>query len=164
MGLISSYLSRFMIPGEIDSIKLEKHETSDIKDGHVNGSLIVIWRDWDKIIPNDPKMVYITNVKPGEIKGPHLHTKRTTYFTCIKGNVVFIIKKQDGTYEEIKSGEDNPVLIQIPKNFASAHINLSTDISSVLVLADIAWRPNDNEMKNLTFDDYNWKKWNLKNS
>jgi len=27
-------------------------------------------------------------------------------------------------------------------------------------LADIAWRSNDNEMKNLTFDDYDWEKWN----
>jgi dTDP-4-dehydrorhamnose 3,5-epimerase len=26
-------------------------------------------------------------------------------------------------------------------------------------LADIAWRPNDNEMENLTFDDYDWQKW-----
>ena len=104
-------------------------------------------------------MIYITNVNPGEHKGPHLHTKRTSHFVCIKGNVVFIIKKSDGTYEEIESGEDNPTLIQIPKNYASAHINLSTNTSSVLVLSDIAWRPNDNEMQNLTFDDYDWKKW-----
>ena len=25
-----------------------------------------------------------------------------------------------------------------------------------IALADIAWKPNDNEMKNTTFDDYNW--------
>jgi dTDP-4-dehydrorhamnose 3,5-epimerase len=67
-----------MIPDEIDSIKLDIHETRDINDNHVNGSLLVIWRDLDKIIPLKPKMMYITNVKPGEIKGPHLHTKRTT--------------------------------------------------------------------------------------
>jgi len=148
----------------IERIKLEKHETRDITDNHVNGSLTVIWRECDKIIQHEPKLIYVTNVKPGELKGPHLHTKRTTHFVCIKGNVVFIIKKMDGTYEEIQSGENNPVLVQVPKNFASAHINLSADTSSVLVLSDIAWKPNDNEMKNLTFDDYDWKKWQLRNS
>lgn len=153
-----------MIPDEIDSIKLDIHETRDINDNHVNGSLLVIWRDLDKIIPLEPKLMYITNVKPGEIKGPHLHTKRTTYFVCIKGKIVFIIKNKNGTYQEIESGEDNPVLVQVPKNIASAHINLSTDTSSVLVLADVIWRPNDNEMKNIIFDDYNWKHWQIQKS
>ena len=153
-----------MILDEIDSIKLDIHETRDINDNHVNGSLLVIWRDLDKIIPLKPKLMYITNVKPGEIKGPHLHTKRTTYFVCIKGKIVFIIKNKNGTYQEIESGENNPVLVQVPKNIASAHINLSTDTSSVLVLADVIWRPNDNEMKNITFDDYDWKHWQIQKS
>tara|TARA_B110001454_G_scaffold219059_1_gene249675 strand:- start:2248 stop:2706 length:459 start_codon:yes stop_codon:yes gene_type:complete len=151
-----------MIPGEIDSIKLDEYETHDIKDNnHVNGSLMLIWRDWDKIIPYEPKMIYLTDVKSGEIKGPHLHKKRTTYFVCIKGKVVFIIKNIDGTFKEIESGEDNPVLIQVPPNFASAHVNLSDKTSSVLVLADVAWRSNDDEMINLTFDNYDWKKWKI---
>ena len=30
--------------------KLEKHETKDVIDNHINGSLTVIWRDYDKII------------------------------------------------------------------------------------------------------------------
>ncbi|QDI88791.1 WxcM-like domain-containing protein [Candidatus Nitrosopumilus sp. SW] len=153
-----------MNPENIDSIKLEEYKTRDIQDSHVNGSLMVIWRDWDKIIPYEPKMIYVTNVEPGEIKGPHLHTKRTTYFVCIKGKIAFIIRKNDGTYQEIESGEDNPILVQVPKNIASAHINLSSNTSSVLVLADVAWRPNDNEMKNISFDDYDWKKWEKSNS
>ena len=42
---------------ETQKIKLEKHDTKDIHDGHINGSLNVIWRDWDNIIANHPKMV-----------------------------------------------------------------------------------------------------------
>jgi len=148
---------------KFEVIELENHLTKDIHDGHQNGNLTVIWRDWDKIISH-PKMIYLTSVNPGEIKGPHLHTKRTTYFVCIKGKIVFVIRKKDGTYQEIESGEDNPVLVQVPKNTASAHINLSADTSSVLVLADVAWRPNDNEMKNITFDDYSWKHWQVQKS
>lgn len=143
----------------IRSIKLEKHPTKDVKDQHINGFLTVIWRDWDDILPTEPKMVYVSSVNPGEIKGPHLHTKRDSYFVCIKGNVVFIAKDLQGKYHEIESSEEDPMLVQIPKNHPSAHINITNQMASVLVLASIAWRPNDNEMVNVSFDDYDWKKW-----
>ena len=138
---------------------LEKHLTKDINDGHFNGELTVVWRDWDKLLKNHPKMVYVSSINPGEIKGPHIHTKRTSYFVCIHGKVLFIIRNSDGKYSEIESSAENPVLIQIPNNVPSAHINLDQSISRVLTLADISWKPNDNEMINTNFDDYNWKKW-----
>ena len=143
----------------ISSIKLDMHPTKDISDQHINGNLTVIWRDWDNIVKNEPKMVYVSSINPGEIKGPHLHTKRNSYFVCIHGKVVFIIKDTNGKYHEIQSSDENPVLIHVPKNYSSAHINLSESVSKVLVLADIAWRPNDDEMKNVSFDDYDWSKW-----
>ena len=69
---------------------LERHQTRDIADSHTNGELTIIWRDWDNLIKNHPKMVYVNSVNPGEIKGPHIHKKRTTYFSCIHGNVILI--------------------------------------------------------------------------
>jgi len=150
-----------MIKEDISFMKLEKYPTKDVIDNHVNGSLIVVWRDYDNIIKNQPKMVYVSSVNPGEIKGPHLHTKRNSYFVCIHGKVIFIIKDQNGNYDEIESSEENPNLVFVPKNFPSAHINISNKVSRVLTLADLAWRQNDIEMKNVSFDDYNWKKWNL---
>lgn len=144
---------------EYEIIKLEKHVTKDIHDEHLNGSLTVVWRDWDKLLDNDPKMVYVSSVNPGEIKGPHLHKKRTSYFTCIHGKVIFILKKNDNSFIEIESSSEEPFLLKIPPGIASAHINISNDISRVLTLADIAWKPNDGEMENLDFDDYDWKKW-----
>ena len=138
---------------------LEKHQTKDITDSHINGDLTVIWRDWDNIIKDQLKMIYVTSVNPGEIKGPHLHTKRNSYFVCIHGKVIFVIKDEKSNYIEIESSESNPVLVHVPKNVASGHVNISDDTSKILALADLAWRPNDNEMKNITFDDYNWKKW-----
>ena len=33
-----------------------------------NGSLTVIWRDWDQILDVEPKMVYVSSVNPGEVK------------------------------------------------------------------------------------------------
>jgi len=148
---------------DIESLQLEKHDTKDIHDKHINGSLTVIWRDWDEIFVNHPKMVYVTSVNPGEKKGPHLHTQRDSYFVCIRGKVIFIARNKEGKYLEIESSEENPVLVHVPPTFASAHINNSNDIATILTLADPAWKPNDDEMKNISFEDYDWKKWNLKN-
>ena len=149
-----------MNENNIDKFNLELHPTKDIHDNHVNGSLTVIWRDWDKIIKNTPKMIYVSSVNPGEIKGPHLHLRRNSYFVCIHGKVLFVIKNKNGKYQEIESSENEPKIIHVPKNIASAHLNLSKNVSRVLVLADIAWKPDDNEMENVNFDDYDWKKWN----
>ena len=140
-------------------IKLEQHKTTDVLNKPVNGSLTVIWRDYDNLIKNHPKMVYVSSVNSGEIKGPHIHTKRNSYFTCIHGKVIFILKNNDGTYTETELNSEKPVMVFVPKNVPSAHINVHDGISTILTLADIAWRPNDNEMKNMKFEDYDWNKW-----
>ena len=149
---------------DVKIIDLEKHETKNIDDQHVNGSLTVVWRDWDGLIKNSPKMVYVSSVNPGEIKGPHIHTKRNSYFVCIHGKVLFVIKNKQGEYVEKISTADKPLLIIVPKNMTSAHLNLSKGISKVLTLADVAWKPNDNEMKNDDFVDYDWNKWTKYNA
>ena len=143
-------------------LELEKHQSKDINDAHINGELAIVWRDWDKVI-NDPKMVYVNSVNPGEIKGPHLHTKRTSYFTCIHGQVIFVLQDKNGNYVEIESSSEKPVMVVVPKNVASGHVNLSNDVSRILTLTDISWKPNDNEMQNVTFDNYDWKKWKINN-
>ena len=137
---------------------LENYQTKDIIDSHINGELTVIWRDWDNLIKNHPKMVYVNSVNPGEIKGPHIHKNRTTSFSCIHGGVVLVIQDNNGEFHEIKTDSEKPVLITVSNGIAAAIVNPTTKIAKVLVLADIAWRPNDNEMKNVSFDDYDWKK------
>ena len=140
-------------------LDLEQHQTKDTTDSHINGELTVIWRDWDNLIKNHPKMVYVNTVNPGEIKGPHIHKNRTTYFFCVHGNVVFVIQDNAGKFHEIKVDSEKPVLITVSNGTAAAIVNPTTKIAKVLVLADIAWRPNDDEMKNISFDDYDWDKW-----
>jgi len=140
-------------------IELEKHATKDIHDSHTNGDLTVIWRDWDNIIKKTPKMVYVSSVNPGEIKGPHLHKNRTSYFSCIHGKVVFIIQDEDGIFEEIEVDSRDSILICVPNGIASAHINVGKEQARILVLADIAWKPNDNEMINVEFSNYDFNKW-----
>ncbi len=138
---------------------LERHETKDTEDGHVNGELTVIWRDWDNHELEQPKMMYITSVKPNEKKGPHLHTQRNSFFTCIQGEVIFVIRDRNGIYHEIKTSEVDPKLIYIPKGIAAAHFNVGKITGKILALADISWKPDNDEMKNVKFDDYKWEKW-----
>ena len=137
---------------------LEKHQTKDIADSHINGELTVIWRDWDNLLKNHPKMVYVNSINPGEIKGPHIHKNRTTSFFCMDGSIVLIIQDDGKKFHEMKMNSEKPVLITVPNGIAAAIVNPTSKIARVLVLADIAWRPNDNEMKDVLFDDYNWKK------
>ena len=143
---------------------LEKHQTKDTTDSHINGELTIIWRDWDKIITNPPKMIYVNYINPGEIKGPHLHKNRTTYFSCIHGTIVLVIQDDDGKFHEVKADSEKPTLISVRNGIAAAIVNPTDDISKVLVLADIAWKPNDNEMENIDFENYDWNKWKKQNS
>ena len=149
----------FMSSDEFFIHELERHETKDVSDSHINGDLTVVWRDWDNIIKDHPKMVYLNTVNSGEVKGPHLHKNRTTYFSCVQGEIIIVIRKNNGEIRELKSDTENPSLICVKNGIAAAIVNPTKEIAKVLVLADIAWKPNDNEMKNVDFPDYNFKKW-----
>ena len=139
-------------------IALEDHETKDVLDSHVNGELTVIWRNWDKII-NNPEMVYLNSVNPGEIKGPHIHRNRTSYFLCIQGKMVIVVQDRNGKYHEIETDSENSRLISVSNGIAAAIVNPSKNMTKILVMADIAWKPNDGEMTNVRFDDYDFTKW-----
>lgn len=139
-------------------LELENHQTKDVHDSHINGELTVIWRDWDKMIKN-PEMVYVNSVNPGEIKGPHLHKNRTSYFYCIEGKMVVIVRGADGNYHEIETNSSESKLISVPNGIGAAIVNPSEIISKILVLADVSWKPNDDEMVNVSFDNYDWGKW-----
>ena len=137
--------------------QLENHETKDVLDSHINGKLTVIWRDWDEII-NKPEMIYLNSVNPGEIKGPHMHKNRTSYFFCIQGEMIIVIKDKNGKYNEIEANSGSSKLVSFSNGVSAAIVNPSDKISKILVMADIAWKPNDNEMINVKFEDYDFKK------
>ena len=70
-----------------------------------------------------------------------------------------IIKDDNGEFNELKADSEKPVLICIPNGVEVALVNPTLVISKVLVLADVAWKPNDSEMRNTTFENYDWNKW-----
>jgi len=113
---------------------LEKHQTKDIADSHINGELTVIWRDWDNLLKNHPKMVYVNSINPGEIKGPHIHKNRTTSFFCMDGSIVLIIQDDGKKFHEMKMNSEKPVLITVPNGIAAAIVNPTSKIARVCIV------------------------------
>ena len=99
---------------EIATIHLDTFPTKDVKENYVNGELKVIWRNWDNIIKN-PEMIYLNSVNPGEIKGPHIHKIRTSYFLCLQGKMVIVIRDKNGKYHEIEPDSLQSKLISVSK-------------------------------------------------
>ena len=73
--------------------------------------------------------------------------------------MIIVIRDKSGNYHEIEADSETSKLVAVSNGIAAAIINPSKNISKILVLADVAWKPNDNEMENTTFEDYDWKKW-----
>jgi len=78
----------------------------------------------------------------------------------MNGKIVVVIKDSQGNYHEILVSSNESKLIEISSGTPAAIVNPSPNMTSrVLVLADIAWKPDDNEMENTNFTNYDWNKW-----
>lgn len=131
------------------------------KNGKVNGFLLPIYNVNDRVISpsQHPKQIYLTVIFPGHVKGPHLHKKRWGLFTCIKGNIKVIIKKEE-RYEEHLSGQDYfYATIQVPAGVPSALQNIGDEDAYVLNMPAPAWRADQQDEHPVSFDDYTFT-WN----
>jgi len=127
--------------------------------GGITGYLIPIYNVNEKFhdVDKEPQQVYLTVVKPSEIKGPHLHYIRTGFFTCIKGNVRIIIKI-DGKYKCFNSGEDfNYLSVIIPTGIPAAIQNIGNEDAFVLNMPSPAWTPEMNDEHTADFSDFNYQ-------
>ena len=131
------------------ALKIQKHPKIVTKDKNKqeNGFLIPIFNIHDKFIDPDhiPKQIYLTVVSPGTVKGPHLHMKRWGCFTCIRGNVKVVVRK-DGKYEEYYSGEKYEFAsIEIPAGTSAAIQNIGDIDAYVLNMPCPAWHVDDQD-------------------
>ena len=137
---------------KIRTVKHPKFITKD-HNNNENGFLVPIFNTKEKFFLDgeDPQQVYLTSVKPGSIKGPHLHFIRRGFFTCIKGNVRIILKVE-GKYHEFFSGEDYEYLsVEIPTGVSAAVECLGPEEALILNMPFPAW---DSEMKDEYTDDF----------
>ncbi|MGC9975643.1 MAG: hypothetical protein ABSC57_02830 [Syntrophales bacterium] len=139
------------------SLRIHKHPKIVTKDstGNPNGFLIPIYNIHETFIEaeHQPKQIYLTVCDVGQVKGPHLHLKRTGYFTCIKGNVRIVTKSNTGGYEEYFSGDDYEyATIEIPAGVAAAIQNIAGEPSYVLNTPSPAWHADDQDEHPARFD------------
>jgi len=90
------------------------------------------------------------------VKGPHLHFIRTGCFTCIKGNVRFILKVKTG-YEVVYSGESyNYRTLIVPAGVPAALHNLGSEDAYVVNTPTPAWTPDMNDEHSADFSDFDF--------
>jgi dTDP-4-dehydrorhamnose 3,5-epimerase len=137
--------------------RTQKRMTSD-KQGRPNGWLLPIFNVHDGVVEEaqHPKQVYLTTVAPGSVKGPHLHMKRWGLFTCIRGDVVIVVRTANG-YEEYESGEAHEfATVQVPAGTPAALFNPHGVEAWVLNMPAPSWHPDDQDDHPVTFDDYDF--------
>lgn len=100
-----------------------------------NGFLIPIIDIQDGFLPSGdfPRQVYLTVVKPGEVKGPHCHHQRYAMYTCIQGNIKVVLKLKD-EFKFILLGENHDyATLWIKAGIPTAVINLEKDRPSLIL-------------------------------
>lgn len=104
------------------------------------GYLFETLRNDDEIFDGKFGQVLVSEVYPGIIKGLHLHKNQTDYTTCIKGNLKYVIVKEnpDGSVkiQSFVVGEKNPVLIKCPPGIWHGYMPLANQSATVLHLMD----------------------------
>lgn len=115
--------------------KKNKKYISKNRNGEENGYVLTIV-DIAEQFPEPerfPRQIYLTVVAPGEIKGPHHHKIRYAMYTCIKGNIKVVVKKDD-KYEVFYSGENyDYATIWVETGLPTALINLEKDRESMII-------------------------------
>jgi dTDP-4-dehydrorhamnose 3,5-epimerase len=144
---------------KIRTLDHKKFVTKD-GDGEINGFLIPIYNIHEGFFADGkhPQQVYMTTIRPGMIKGPHLHFVRTGFFTCVKGNVRVVVKTHAG-YEIFYSGEDHDYRsIEIPTGVPAAVQCLGDEEAYLLNMPNPAWTPNMNDEHSADFSDFDFSK------
>lgn len=111
-------------------------------EGRENGWLIPLWNALDQ--PGfRPEQVYLTVVKAGMCKGPHLHKKRRGFFVCVKGSVR-IVTFHYGTYWTRDLGEQSTrSYLAVSPGYPCAIYNTGIEDAYVINMPSPAWSKED---------------------
>lgn len=119
------------------------------KDSHgkVNGQLLPIVNRYERTGPfslgKGVEQVYVTTIAPGAVKGPHLHLRRSGFFTVLRGEVAVVIRRGKSRYEVERASGARPRTVYVPAGTPSALVNLGADEAWVINVVESAWRKED---------------------
>ena len=103
--------------------------------------------------------VSMAKTYPGAIKAFHYHEKQDDLWFFPMGNaqaVLYDRRENSSTYRETNvfyQGEDNPLLLLIPKGVAHGYRTLGQEPAIVIYITSVSYDPNDPDEKRLPYDD-----------
>jgi len=114
--------------------------------------------------------VYMTTCNPGFAKAWHYHKIQTDSFTCVKGTIKLVLydarpdSKTKGELQEfLISPEENPILVQIPKDVHHGFECASEDECIVINTPTEPYNKDEPDEYRLPFDSEEIPyKWNAK--
>ncbi len=143
---------------EIKTFNLGKIITKNKETNTENGVFIPVWRNWDSQYSIKPEMVYYTTITPGQMKGPHLHKKRTSNITCVSGKVALVLKS-GGNYKEVVADSENPATTEVLPGTGLLVINIGSESAALINICSPAWHPDEPDNFADDYSDYNFSKW-----
>jgi uncharacterized RmlC-like cupin family protein len=133
------------------------------------GITIPLYRDTDlRGNVETVRMAYVTTIKPGMKKGPILHRRRHSMVMALGGapSIRYPDRAPEDGMEQLRLSIDDEVEVplivadgyfvaEIPPGTPVQFINRGTATTTLFVVADYAWRPNDDEAtKYSSWDEY----------
>lgn len=89
----------------------------------------------------------ISIVKPGVIKGLHLHHNQVEYTTCIKGNILYVAIEENQNsppnIEKFVIGESSRLLIKTPPGIWHGYTPLNNQEAVILYTMNKPYDPKD---------------------
>lgn len=121
--------------------------------GKVNGWLLEIASDRDGFTENIKGQVYLTVVKPGKLKGFHLHRLKTNHLTCLSGQATLVA--WDGKkFQELHFGDKHFITIKVPPKIPIALYNRGKNDAYIINVCHPAYDFKIKEQEDL---DLPWK-------
>lgn len=104
-----------------------------------------VFKDWEH--PDyDPKMVYVTTMLPGTVKGPILHKERKYFVTAITGTVDIEVLVNGVVYTYNLHDEERPQeysTLILEENIPVRFVSRGSSIGTIVNCPSKAWHPNN---------------------
>ena len=127
--------------------KIEIKELKSFFDN--DGELFETLRADDSLYDGKFGQNLVSIVKPGVIKGLHLHHRQIEYTTCIKGNILYVaiteIPDSQPVIQKFAMGEKNRILIKTPPGIWHGYTPLNNQEAVILYTMNQAYNPKDTD-------------------
>lgn len=88
--------------------------------------------------------VYLTNAKPGQMKGGHYHAEASEWFTMVSGKALCKLSDiESGETMEIELCFDDALTIYVPRMVAHSFVNNGPSDFILLAYSDRKYTPED---------------------